>query len=230
MDFTYCKICQVPLTGEAPALQHYAGEKHKKRQSQLEIGMLAEMQTRSKDCFPEDGAEFFGDRGFCYVCNKELTSRVVYEQHLAGKNHNKAYETWKKRTSQEIVQKPTLVGMMCSGGLSEAVSPRETDMKPNPAAVSSDSQWSRKCYSFDLDTKEGFCQACDEKFTEFPDLQSHLKTDDHKKMEEIFETTRNKPVKIATPSLSEAIDVNFVSKMHTYNPCVLFQIKPFLLY
>jgi len=160
----YCGVCQVRLSGPAPARQHYESQKHLKKEEVAKLmsissasgskyyckvcniacdtEMMLKIHEQSdrhqqvlkmadhlfpdvvqvsrgleaiclekKHGFDENAAtahspvpevgrtvqpveekyyEFFGDRGKCYACQIELTSRKHAEQHLTGQKHQKA--------------------------------------------------------------------------------------------------------------------------------------------
>ena len=187
-DFSFCGVCKVPLTGIVPAQQHYASDKHKKRVQHNQmaatpgIAVPSPGSASSSTNIPEEGYVVTESRGFCYICMKELTSRVVAEQHLSGKSHRKASAAWDFRKTMNVLAETNIVRTLSSGILNEAISTSPTSVQtPNVNSISTESLTS-KCFSFDHDAGEGICLACNEQFSNFPALQKHLKTDDHNRV------------------------------------------------
>ena len=133
------------------------------------------------DSIPKEIAEFNGTKGFCNICNKELTSKIVFDQHIAGKSHKKAYERWEN-------------GLLSSGDLNKVIS---NDTKICQSGNTLDN--SKKCYNFEHSKKTGTCFACNVEFTNFINLQSHLKENDHIKKEEEWSLSNE------TPAITKAV-------------------------
>ncbi|CAG5131519.1 unnamed protein product [Candidula unifasciata] len=102
----YCYCCTVELTSVQHANQHLYGQRHKKRSEQWELtSALKNEPSPQTQALPEqqvqhpteDSSYYFnGDRGFCHVCNIELTSFQHAQQHISGKPHKRTKERFNR--------------------------------------------------------------------------------------------------------------------------------------
>lgn len=93
----YCFVCKIELTSHQHAGQHLSGNRHAKaKASQSSCFNQAPTTSPQQSPSANDKSDqkqeyvFTGGRGFCYICNLELTSNAHAQQHLSGKNHEKA--------------------------------------------------------------------------------------------------------------------------------------------
>lgn len=95
----YCFVCKIDLTSHQHASQHLNGKPHAKAKASQSSSFhqtpsSSPQQSRSSSANDKSDIKqeyvFTGGRGFCYICNLELTSNVHAQQHLSGKNHEKA--------------------------------------------------------------------------------------------------------------------------------------------
>ncbi|BFZ16226.1 hypothetical protein BsWGS_19265 [Bradybaena similaris] len=102
----YCYCCSIDLTSLQHANQHLHGQKHKKRLEQWELTCAFQnrpiLQTQQPpdpqvQQHTKDNSYYFnGDKGFCHVCNIELSSKQHAQQHVNGKPH--------KRTRERVIK------------------------------------------------------------------------------------------------------------------------------
>lgn len=95
----YCFVCKIDLTSHQHASQHLNGKPHAKAKASQSSSFhqtpsSSPQQSRSSSANDKSDIKqeyvFTGGRGFCYICNLELTSNVHAQQHLSGKSHEKA--------------------------------------------------------------------------------------------------------------------------------------------
>ena len=91
----YCFLCNIELTSPKHANQHLNGKSHTK----AKLMSSSMNEVKSNDMSKSHGIandkpeyDFHGDKGFCFLCNIELTSNSHAHEHLKGKNHKKAVE------------------------------------------------------------------------------------------------------------------------------------------
>ncbi|XP_071104399.1 uncharacterized protein [Haliotis cracherodii] len=85
----WCNVCSIELTSSQHAQQHLNGKNHT---NALARWQATNRHEESKESAERRLYEFDGMRGFCNVCNIELTSKAHASQHLAGKPHEKAVQ------------------------------------------------------------------------------------------------------------------------------------------
>uniref|UniRef100_A0A4P6DCS6 C2H2-type domain-containing protein n=1 Tax=Rhodnius prolixus TaxID=13249 RepID=A0A4P6DCS6_RHOPR len=77
-----CELCGVQVTSETSAFTHYEGKVH-----------IKNVNAYMKEHYNVEGSLQLKKERFipvkCDVCNIELTSKVVYQQHFSGKQHQK---------------------------------------------------------------------------------------------------------------------------------------------
>ena len=83
MDNTFCQICNVPLTGPAPAKQHYSSEKHMKR-ARNNVQSNALTPPRSSN-----NGRFVRSDTFCSICSVPLSGPAPAQQHYSSEKHLK---------------------------------------------------------------------------------------------------------------------------------------------
>jgi hypothetical protein len=94
----YCNVCDIELTSPQHAKQHLNGKPHAKAKAAQSMGVHQTSPPVKAQYSPEaktnnvhnNEYDFSGGRGYCYICDIELTSQAHAEQHLSGKNHGKA--------------------------------------------------------------------------------------------------------------------------------------------
>ncbi|XP_060070769.1 uncharacterized protein LOC132550694 [Ylistrum balloti] len=85
-----CYVCDIDFTSERHARDHLSGSKHAKA-----VQGLADAKALNLSDTKE--YEMTGNRGYCNICQLELTSTQHASQHIAGKPHAKAKAVWEKR-------------------------------------------------------------------------------------------------------------------------------------
>ncbi|KAK9508773.1 hypothetical protein O3M35_006252 [Rhynocoris fuscipes] len=79
-----CELCNVTVNTPVVAYAHYEGKTHKKNiNSYMKKHFNVENTLKVKKTF---------DTKKCEVCDVILTSEIVYQQHLAGKQHKKKFK------------------------------------------------------------------------------------------------------------------------------------------
>ncbi|XP_059179018.1 uncharacterized protein LOC131958149 [Physella acuta] len=106
----FCHACNLKLTSQQHANQHLNGQKHHKKAAQRILMLNLQQRgffngttqmannvpnflTRQENAGNQDQPFVFNvDKGHCYVCNIELTSKQHANQHLTGKPHKRMVE------------------------------------------------------------------------------------------------------------------------------------------
>lgn len=157
-DRGYCNICSLELTSKQHADQHLSGAKHQKAKAAANVPLspnnpiASQSQIRNTDI----DYTFEGSRGFCYICNLELTSKQHANQHLSGAKHNKA-----KNATQGLAPKLGNVSEM--QGRIERTDPERGNQE----------------YTFN--GSKGYCNVCKLELTSKSNADDHLNGKPHKK-------------------------------------------------
>lgn len=154
----YCNICSLELTSKQHADQHLSGAKHLKAKAAANVPLspnnpvASQIQIRSTDI----DYTFEGSRGFCYICNLELTSKLHANQHLSGAKHNKA-----KNATQGLT--PNLANVSKKLGRTERADPERGNQE----------------YTFN--GSKGYCNVCKIELTSKSYAENHLHGKPHNK-------------------------------------------------
>ncbi|XP_021344586.1 uncharacterized protein LOC110444541, partial [Mizuhopecten yessoensis] len=133
-----CLVCDIDLTSERHAQDHLSGAKHTKA-----VQRQAEAKTKDHHASDAEEYEMNGNRGFCHVCQLELTSVEHATQHIDGRPHAKAKLVWEKRR---------LTGNRAQGILSPSsvAGERSLDMEPTSPGLGVVGHWPSQGQRSDL--------------------------------------------------------------------------------
>ncbi|KAL3841905.1 hypothetical protein ACJMK2_019994 [Sinanodonta woodiana] len=102
----FCHVCQIDFTSREHATQHLNGSKHAKNKRQWEMNQFhkgQELQIPNSGSHEQRNSSmnncekeylFDGKKGYCNVCQIDLTSEQHATQHLNGAKHIKAKRQW----------------------------------------------------------------------------------------------------------------------------------------
>ncbi|KAK3103682.1 hypothetical protein FSP39_020992 [Pinctada imbricata] len=174
----YCYICNLELTSRPHADQHLNGKSHKKakeKSGQAKMPPLLHNREQAIPALNKSTKEaisnrkeyiFDGSRGYCHVCETELTSQLQAEQHLQGQKHKKAVE-------KSTVNKAHQDFSPRTNGHGEQAIPNH-NKPPSEAKISQPKE-----YTFD--GLRGYCYVCDLELTSKAHAEQHLKGQKHRK-------------------------------------------------
>lgn len=153
----FCNVCNLELTSRENANQHLNGQKHLKAKQHFGNNIQTQeiSSPKSSNAVPQKEYAFDGMRGYCFVCNIELTSNQHASQHLSGSRHGKA----KASQSSCFNQTPT------------------TSPQQSPSANDKSDQ--KQEYVFT--GGRGFCYICNLELTSNAHAQQHLSGKNHEK-------------------------------------------------
>lgn len=93
----FCNVCKIELTSHQHASQHINGKPHAKAKAalssssnQIHVNTTSPQPSPGSNATKSRDYEFSGGKGYCLICQIDLTSKAHAEQHLSGKNHEKA--------------------------------------------------------------------------------------------------------------------------------------------
>lgn len=154
----YCNICSLELSSKQHADQHLNGAKHQKAKAVANVPLSPNNPVASQSQLRNTDIDytFEGSRGFCCICNLELTSKQHAHQHLSGAKHNKA-----KNATQGLA--PNLGNVSEMQGRIERADPERGNQE----------------YTFN--GSKGYCNVCKLELTSKSHAENHLHGKPHNK-------------------------------------------------
>lgn len=186
----YCNVCKIELTSPQHAKQHLNGKPHAKAKAAESSGLHHTKAVNEANTAGVHGDEynFSGGRGYCYICKIELTSQAHAEQHLSGKNHEKAKSKGNADVQKslpltcEICQK-TFSGPECASQHFSSVKHRQKEALVQSHNPNSPPITNQNIPAFEVSpgdkTKWVICEVCNVKLNSIEQLNIHKNSPKH---------------------------------------------------